>query len=71
MEKYQDLAKELRKVWNTSVTVAPIAVGALGAVCTLEKELVKTKHRQERNLKSASCCIAGLSANIKERFGSY
>ena len=40
MEKYQDLARELRKTWNTSVTVVPIVVGALGAVCNLE-ELIK------------------------------
>ena len=32
VEKYQGLARKLRKIWNTSVTVVPIVVGALGAV---------------------------------------
>ena len=29
VEKYQDLARELKKIWNTSVTVVSIVVGAL------------------------------------------
>ena len=41
VEKYQDLARELRKIWKTSVTVVPIVVGALGAVQNLEEELIK------------------------------
>ena len=38
-EKYQDLAREIRKLWKTSVNVVPIVVGALGAVANLEEEL--------------------------------
>ena len=30
VEKYQDLARELRRVWETSVNVIPVVVGALG-----------------------------------------
>ena len=41
VEKYQDLARELRKIWKTSMTVVPIVVGALGAVQNLEEELIK------------------------------
>ena len=32
VEKYQDLARDVRKFWATSVTVVPIVVGALGSV---------------------------------------
>ena len=28
--KYQDLARELKKLWNTNVKIIPIIVGALG-----------------------------------------
>ena len=30
IEKYQDLARELRKIWNKRVKVIPIIIGALG-----------------------------------------
>ena len=31
-DKYLDLAKELKKLWNMKVTVIPIVIGALGTV---------------------------------------
>ena len=31
-EKYLDLARELKKLWNMKVTVIPIVIGALGTV---------------------------------------
>ena len=39
MEKYHDLARELRRLWETSVNVIPVDVGALGAVAKLEEYL--------------------------------
>ena len=38
-DKYLDLAKELKKLWNVKVTVIPIVIGAL---CTVIKGLVST-----------------------------
>ena len=32
LNKYQDLARELKDLWNTKVTVMPIVLGAFGAV---------------------------------------
>ena len=38
--KYLDLARELRKLWNMMVTVIPIVIDALGAVSNgLKKSL--------------------------------
>ena len=37
-DKYQDLARELKKLWNLKVTVIPIVIGAVG---TATKGLVK------------------------------
>ena len=31
-DKYLDLARELRKLWNIKATVMPIVIGALGTV---------------------------------------
>ena len=31
-DKYPDLARELKKLWNMKVTVIPIIIGALGTV---------------------------------------
>ena len=35
IEKYQDLARELRKIWNKQVKVIPIIIGALGTTPNL------------------------------------
>ena len=31
-DKYLDLAREIKKLWNTKVTIVPIVIGALGTV---------------------------------------
>ena len=31
-DKYLDLARELKKLWNMKVTIVPIAIGALGTI---------------------------------------
>ena len=36
-DKYLDLARELKKLWNMKVSIIPIVIGALG---TVTKELV-------------------------------
>ena len=37
-DKYLDLARELKKLWNMKVTIMPIVIGAFG---TITKELFK------------------------------
>ena len=37
-DKYLDLVRELKKLWNMKVTIVPIVIGALG---TITKELLK------------------------------
>ena len=42
VEKYQDLKIEVQRLWNTSVEIVPIVVGALGAISSnLKKYLQK------------------------------
>ena len=44
IDKYLDLARELKRPWNMKVTVVPIIVGALGTVLLwFEKKLAKVK----------------------------
>ena len=31
-EKYQDLGRELQKIWNVKVKIIPLVVGSLGAI---------------------------------------
>ena len=31
-DKYLDLARELKKIWNMKMTIVPIVIGAFGAV---------------------------------------
>ena len=37
-DKYLDLARELKKLWNIKITIVPIVIGALG---TITKGLLK------------------------------
>ena len=32
IEKYQDLGRELQKIWNVKVKIVPLVVGSLGAI---------------------------------------
>ena len=32
IEKYQDLGRELQKIWNIKVRIIPLVVGSLGAI---------------------------------------
>ena len=32
IEKYQDLERELQKIWNIKVKIIPLVVGSLGAI---------------------------------------
>ena len=32
IEKYQDLRRELQKIWNVEVKIVPLVVGSLGAI---------------------------------------
>ena len=43
VEKYQDLAREVRKMWEVRRKVITIVVGALGTVSLRLKENVRTK----------------------------
>ena len=37
-DKYLDLARELKKLWNMKITIVPLVIGALG---TITKRLLK------------------------------
>jgi len=42
MDRYQDLARELKRLWKVETKVIPVVVGALGTVTkSLEKNLKK------------------------------
>ena len=32
IEKYQDLGRELQKIWNVKVNIIPLVVGSLGGI---------------------------------------
>ena len=42
VEKYQDLAREVRKMWGVRTKVIPIAVGVLGTIPLRLKENLRT-----------------------------
>ena len=42
VEKYQDLAREVRKIWGVRTKVIPIVVGTLGTIPLRLKENLRT-----------------------------
>ena len=47
-DKYLDIARELKRLWNMKVTVIPIVVGALGTFTkSVEKETVRTRDQSK------------------------
>ena len=46
LNKYVDLARELKKLWNMKVTIIPIAIGAIGSVT---KELARGLNNNNNN----------------------
>ena len=63
VERYQDLATELRKTWNTSVTVVPFVVGTLGAVC---KSADQAKHKQKEIPKVQFAALLGSERTLRK-----
>ena len=52
-DKYLDLARELKKLWNMKVTIIPIVIGALG---TVTKDLVQgLGDLEKKNRRGGDC----------------
>ena len=73
-DKYQDLAWELKKLWNMKVTFIPIVIGALG---TVTKELIKglenleIKGRVETIQTTALLRSARILRKVLETWGNF
>ena len=70
IDKYLDLAKEQKKLWNMKATVIPIVIGALGSV---PKDLVKKtegigNHQKDREYSDHS--IAKIGSNTQKCLGN-
>ena len=67
VEKYQDLARELRRLWETSVNVAPVVVvGALGAVAKLEEYLGMIKTQQKEVDRIQFSALLGMATILRK-----
>ena len=61
--------RELRKIWNTSVTVVLIVVGALRAVCNLEVELIKLNIDKKEIPKVQFAALLGSAGILRKVLG--
>ena len=71
-DKYLDLARELKKLWNMKVTIIPIVIGAFGTVTKgLLKELedLKAGRRVEITQTIALFRMARILRRILETWG--
>ena len=67
VQKYQDLARELRRLWETSVNVIPVVVvGALGAVAKLEEYLGMIKTQQKEVDRIQFSALLGMATILRK-----
>ena len=66
VEKYQDLARELRRLWETSVNVIPVVVGALGAVAKLEEYLGMIQIQQKEVDRIQFSALLGMATILRK-----
>ena len=72
-DKYQDLASELKELWNMQVTIIPIVIGAFG---TLTKGLLKglgdlkMRERVETTQTTKSLRSAKILRRVLETWGN-
>ena len=66
VEKYQNLARELRRMWEVKTNVVPIILGALGTVPLRLKGNLKEHRSRHVNQLNLEVCIAGISKNSKK-----
>ena len=65
-DKYLDLARELKKLWNMKVTIVPIVIGALG---TITKGLLKGLEDLEIGGRTALLRTARILRRVLETWG--
>ena len=69
IEKYQDLAREIKRLWNTQVKIIPVVVGALGTTPRLLPKRLKDIGIETRIVdlqKSAILCSARILRKVLE-----
>ena len=61
-DKYLDLARELKKLWNMKVTIVPIVIGAFGTITKgllkgLEESIAENDQNPEESWRlEQTCC---------------
>ena len=60
VEKYQDLAREVRKMWGVRTKVIPVVVGALGSIPLRLKDNLRGRHSCWTD---PEMCIVGVGKN--------
>ena len=65
MDRHLDLAKGLKKLWNTKVTIIPNVIGTLGIVT---KELIVTRglRNKRKNGDHSHCYIIEIGQNTEK-----
>ena len=66
VEKYQDLARELRRLWETSVNVIPVVVEAIGAVAKLEEYLGMIEIQQKEVDRIQFSALLGMATILRK-----
>ena len=72
--KYQDLARELRKIWNMEVKVIPIVIGVLGTIPARLKDNLKEiviPVKASQSEKSVLLGTARILRKVLEASGGY
>ena len=68
-DKYIDLAREMKKLWDIKVTMIPIVTGALGTGLVLGLEDLEIRGRLETIQTTALLRLARIARRVQETWG--
>ena len=70
MDKFQDLARGIKRIWKIEARVIPIITGALGMITKRSGEPEKIGNNNKSSIDSESCTPKN-SMNTKEGTGAW
>ena len=66
IEKYQELGRELQKIWNVKVMIIPLVVGSLGAISKQFGNRLKQIRNTEGTAQVQKTALLGMARILRK-----